>query len=465
MKFIERFISEDGTFSTAIISETFSQLRHNQNHQLLMSLASVLIKDHPILMQPWLEYGKSLQENGHSATAEIYFRHAALMIPNQIVPLLLLGNCLLHKCSGHRKSKSAILDTLDIWKPSFNADLVLEIGHITDDLISNGFFDEAKNISNIMLSSIDDESSLPYLNTLTRLISCDLNTSNFHSASKAMVQWYKSGNNLPVWQGENLNDKELCVFADHGYGDIIQFSRYVIKISKTAKKTYLILNKSLHHLFRNIDTIHLCDDVPGRYDYIISLYVLPHVYGITATTAQFETPYLHCDPTQIARWKHRLPHSGFNIGIAWQGGGFDLERSIPVKLFASLTHLPGVNLISLQAHDGLEQLNDLPLGMTIMSLGEDYDVGENKFGDAAAVIANLDLVITIDTSIAHLAGALGCPVWTLLKVVPDWRWGMGQADTPWYPTMRLFRQKTKGDWDDVMDRVVMELGKTLELIP
>ena len=145
----------------------------------------------------------------------------------------------------------------------------------------------------------------------------------------------------------------------------------------------------------------------------------------------------------------------------WQGkstADVDFGRSIPLRSFAPLSRIPGLTLISLQKYDGAEQLA-LPPGMTVETLGAEFDAGSDAFVDCAAVMMNLDLVISSDTAAAHLAGALGRPVWIVLKHVPDWRWMMDREDTPWYPTARLFRQARRDDWDEVFERIAGELAR------
>ena len=187
------------------------------------------------------------------------------------------------------------------------------------------------------------------------------------------------------------------------------------------------------------------------------MFLLPHAVGIDEAALPAMVPYLHAEPALIAHWKQRLPETGFRIGIAWQGNPaslFDQGRSIPLACYAPLARLPNVTLISLQMTHGLDQLQSLPEGMSVSTLGPDFNAGPDNVVDTAAVMKSLDLIISTDTSVPHIAGALGCPVWVLLKAAPDWRWQMEREDCPWYPTMRLFRQKTAGDWDDVIARVV-----------
>jgi len=164
----------------------------------------------------------------------------------------------------------------------------------------------------------------------------------------------------------------------------------------------------------------------------------------------------------VAHWRRRIGGHGFRIGVCWQGNPVakvDFGRSIPLRCFHPLAAIPGVRLISIQKSHGLDQLSNLPSATTIEALGAELDNGPDAFVDTAAVMSCLDLVITSDTSIAHLAGALGRPVWVALKHVPDWRWMLDRADSPWYPTMRLYRQTVRDDWDGVFDRVAADVAK------
>jgi ADP-heptose:LPS heptosyltransferase len=173
-------------------------------------------------------------------------------------------------------------------------------------------------------------------------------------------------------------------------------------------------------------------------------------------TVPAPVPYLRADPERVAAWRQTIGTHGLKIGICWQGSASrtELERSFPLAQFAPLSRLPGVRLISLQTGFGVEQLADLP---AVTHFNDVSDSGQRPFIEAAATMAALDLIITTDTSIAHLAGALGRPTWIALRHVPDWRWGPAGEATPWYPTARLFRQKTTGDWGGVFDAILHAL--------
>ncbi len=199
-----------------------------------------------------------------------------------------------------------------------------------------------------------------------------------------------------------------------------------------------------------------------EFDYHAPIMSVPFILGLDEKQIPGQipddVPYLRADAARIAAWKARLPQSAFRIGIAWQGSKADPERWVPLAEFAPLSRVPGVTLISLQKTDGLDQLAELPAGMTVETLGPDFDAGPDAFLDTAAVMMNLDLIVSIDTGIAHLAGALGRPVWIALKYHPDWRWLLDRKDSPWYPTARLFRQRQKGEWGPVMEEIAAELA-------
>jgi hypothetical protein len=186
---------------------------------------------------------------------------------------------------------------------------------------------------------------------------------------------------------------------------------------------------------------------------------LPLAFGTTLADIPADVPYLAAEPARVERWRERLGAAGFKVGIAWQGSRnrIDVGRSVPPEMFARLAAVPGVRLISLQK-GAEDQLRAVSPPLRVEVLGEDFDQGAQAFLDSAAVMAHLDLVITCDTALAHLAGALGRPTWIAIKHVPDWRWLLDRADCPWYPTARLFRQTRRGDWDSAFEAMRVELA-------
>jgi hypothetical protein len=175
---------------------------------------------------------------------------------------------------------------------------------------------------------------------------------------------------------------------------------------------------------------------------------LPRLLGTTVDTVPAEVPYLRGRPDLVARWREELhPLDGLRIGIAWQGSPTyrkDRLRSFPLSHFEVLARLPGVRLVSLQKDHGVEQLRELAGLFPAVDLAGRLDGAQGPFLDTAGVMSNLDLGVTSDTSLAHLAGALAVPVWVPLPFAPEWRWLWERSDSPWYPTIRLFRQETRG---------------------
>jgi hypothetical protein len=203
---------------------------------------------------------------------------------------------------------------------------------------------------------------------------------------------------------------------------------------------------------------------PKTLDYYVPLLSLPLLFATRLESIPAPVPYLKAEPDRVAGWREKLGEHGFRVAIAWQGktkGINDPYRSFPLAALAPLAALPGVRLISLQKGEGSEQLANLPAGMTVERLGDDFDSGFDAFIDSAAVMECCDLVVTLDTSIAHLAGALGRPTWTALKSVPEWRWFVERRDSPWYPTMTLYRQPRFEDWDSVFAAMAGDLGRMM----
>jgi hypothetical protein len=271
----------------------------------------------------------------------------------------------------------------------------------------------------------------------------------------------------PVWNGEPLAGRTIVLVGEQGLGDTIQFVRYASLIGALGARVVVQCSAALHPLLARTPGVDAWVDskTPVEADFCVPLLSVPHRLGTTLATIPAEVPYVFAEPERVERWKARLAERpGLKIGIIWQGNPRapgDAQRSIPLRYFAPLTKLPGVQLVSLQKGFGAEQLAALPERDAIWDFGDELDAEGGAFMDTAALMQSLDLVITSDTAPAHLAGALGANVWVALQTVPDWRWLLERADCPWYPTMRLFRQKTAGDWGEVFERITNEVQRTL----
>ena len=250
--------------------------------------------------------------------------------------------------------------------------------------------------------------------------------------------------------------KTVLVHWEQGLGDTIQFCRYAAMLKDEGAVVLFAPQASLKTLLGSYDGgFDLVDDRnPGRaFDFHIPLLSLPGLFGTKLETIPASRAYLSADPALVEKWKEKIGTGGFRIGICWKGSAVhkeNLSRSFGVELFQPWTGIPNVRLISL-----LKNEEKLPGGIETL---EGLDAGPDAFVDTAAVMMNLDLVVTADTSIAHLAGALGVPVWVALKHVPDWRWLTERADSPWYPSMRLFRQDAHGDWKSVFRQMETALA-------
>lgn len=261
----------------------------------------------------------------------------------------------------------------------------------------------------------------------------------------------------PQWRGESLAGKSLLVWTEQGLGDEIQFCRFLPQLRSQCARITLVCKMPLVPL---LETLAGVDEVlayeagadPGTHDYWTPPLSLPLHCATTLENIPDQLPYLHALPERIERWAPRLPQSGFRVGLVWQGNirhSNDSERSLPgLETLAPLWSIPGLSLVGLQKDArGTAASADLPL----LELGEELA----DLADTAAVVAQLDLLISVDSAVAHLAGALGKPCWLLLPAhKTDWRWLNARGDTPWYPgVMRLFRQQQRGDWTPLIEQV------------
>jgi tetratricopeptide (TPR) repeat protein len=273
----------------------------------------------------------------------------------------------------------------------------------------------------------------------------------------------------PRWRGEgDIAGRSLFVYVDQGLGDTIQFSRYARLAELRGARVTMSVQNGLRRLLSTLSpTIQILDETqaPAGFDLHCPLASLPRAFKSTLESIPVGGAYLAAEPDRVEYWRRRLGVEGFKVGIFWQGStvktGFG--RSFELRKLEHIAAIPGVRLISLQRGAGVEQLEAVPRDMKVEILGDEFDAGPHAFLDCAAVMESLDLVITCDTSIAHLAGALGRPAWVALKLVPDWRWLLGRDDNPWYPTLRLFRQTTAGEWGDVFIAMREALQRQIDL--
>jgi tetratricopeptide (TPR) repeat protein len=264
------------------------------------------------------------------------------------------------------------------------------------------------------------------------------------------------------WQGESLKGRHIYVQAEQGFGDTLQFARYLPMLAERAGAVTFTVHGPLVGLMRaNLPDIAVRNDYGaiGSADCEAALVSLPRLFRTRHETIPAQVPYLHAPAEQAARWRQQFAAlKGLKVGIAWSGNPShvnDFRRSLDLATLAPLLAVAGASFVSLQVGPRAE---DLKAGHAAV-----YDPSAeiSDFSDSAGIVAALDLVITIDSAVAHLAGALGRPTWVLLPIVSDWRWLLEREDSPWYPTMRLFRQQQDGRWPPVIERVAAELDAVI----
>lgn len=273
---------------------------------------------------------------------------------------------------------------------------------------------------------------------------------------------------LQRWQGwESLEGRTLLVYAEQGLGDTVQFFRYVPLLEARGARVIVEVQPPLLSLLQTAPTRAriLPFDAPlPPFDLATPLLSLPGLLGTELDTIPDSVPYISADPARTASWKDQLRAlPGLKVGLTWQGhvetekhGGY-IGRSFGLAAAAPLAAIPGVTLVSLQKGEAASQRSQVHFGPKVLELTDPQEMGPAEVLDTAALLSALDLVVTTDTFTAHLAGALGVPVWVVLSASPDWRWLTKREDSPWYPTMRLFRQRAAGDWSEVFAQVASEL--------
>ncbi|WP_448205000.1 glycosyltransferase family 9 protein [Azospirillum sp. sgz302134] len=266
----------------------------------------------------------------------------------------------------------------------------------------------------------------------------------------------------PVWDGATFDGQAVLVRCYHGLGDIVQFARYLPLVAERASRLWVQAPDGVQALLAGLPGVEgvvpLSDEAPmPAFSVQAELMELPFAFRTTLATAPGGVPYLSTETTRIAAQAAKLPQGGprgdrLRVGLAWAAGAWDGgHRSLPRHLVRRLMDVPGVDWVCLQRGAPLDDAESLPFC--------DKPPRTTDLRDTAAMIQTLDLVLSVDTVVAHLAGALGKPVWTFLHHEADWRWLLHRDDSPWYPTMRLFRQPSRGDWNSVTEHARVALAE------
>ena len=268
------------------------------------------------------------------------------------------------------------------------------------------------------------------------------------------------GDSLPFWDGSPLEGKTILVCSEQGFGDVLQFVRFASVLKERGATVVFWCAPEMRELVATcpgVDHVITGLPTPVPCDCYTLLLSLPYRLGTTLATIPAQVPYLSAPPERRTYWQRELGGiSGFKVGIAWQGNPGHLEdrqRSVRLEEFEPIAHVPGVRLLSLQKGPGTDQLPEFADRWGIV----DLSTRMQSWADTAAAVGLLDLVISVDSAVVHLAGAIGAPAWVAQRYAPDWRWLLGRDDSPWYPTLRLYRQPRPGDWGSVFARIAREL--------
>jgi len=388
----------------------------------------------------------------YAAAAEVY-RHVLTRQPDCARALLGLG--ILLERQGDLAGALVAYQRAAQLTPSTEVTLLVQIGAA---YVQMGFWDEGIECYEKVLALEPNHDEARYLLGLVHLTQGNFALGWKEIEHRKKLQDGRSfGRPLPQpqWNGEPLAGARILLHAEQGLGDTMQFVRYVPIVAARGGKVILEVQSRLHRLLASTPgaevVIRRGDPLP-ECDRQCSLMSVAMVMGTDMNSIPVGAPYLHADPTEAEEWRERLAGDALRIGIAWAGNPNqpqERRRTVPLAELANLAKLEGTAFYSLQMGPPASELKWLGTRARIVDLQDQ----QKDFATTAAIVANLDLVISSDTSVVHLAGAMGKPVWVLLHSAADWRWFLDREDSPWYPTARLFRQPQAGDWPAVMARV------------
>lgn len=403
--------------------------------------------------------GNALSGGLRHAEAAACFRQALAICPDAPQALYNLGRALLalDQLEAAEQSFRAALAAAD---PGIEANRLADLyTSLSEVLVQQRRYDDALAVCRSVPDSIADAPAVQWNESLTLLMLGDYAEGWRKYECRFQVPEHDAPREgAEVLDLDLLAGQRVLVFPEQGRGDMIQFARYLPLLAARGAHVLVEMYADLKPLFETIDGVAQVvtpDDAVPDHDRLTPLLSLPMAFGTSVQTIPAEVPYLRAPEPRVARWAAMLgPRLHPRIGVAWWGSQHIARRSMPIGTLAPVLRIPGLEFHALQKEIPLPDQDWL----TAHPLVTDHHAALDDFADTAALITHMDLVITIDTSVAHLAGALGVPVWIMLPFSPDWRWLRDGAGSPWYPTARLFRQARRGDWDDVVRRVAQALS-------
>jgi tetratricopeptide (TPR) repeat protein len=413
----------------------------------------------PKLGQAWFVLGSALKSEGRLQDAATALERSVDLEPEFAAKRLNLANvygALNREADAERELRAALAIDPDLKEAMSNlaflligADRVLEAAEICERALAlDPVHDEARWALTLSLLRQGD-----YARGWPLYALCEWN-----GPAKAR---FAEKFTTPMWRGELIEGRTLLIYASEGLGDTIQFSRYLKLLADRGVRAILACDAKLVGLLQQVPGAAAVVDRLGElpaHDLWIEQMSLPWLMGTTLETIPPALGDIAADPARVVAWRARLPR-GRRVGIVWAGNPNhpnDARRSMPTIALEPILAVPGWSAVSLQVGALSGEITEL-FGL------RDHSAELTDFAETAALVANLDLVIAVDTATAHLAATMGKPVWVLLSATAEWRWLAGRRDTPWYPTMRTFRQARLGDWQEVVDEVAQALSRTVEM--
>lgn len=438
----------------APFSQALELLKNNHPNQAITVLQDILNK-HPKDAKSWHLLGGCYYVLTNYSLAVEFLRKAVELEPNngeyqRNYACALYNNNNLHDCIRHGLKAIALKPNSDAYEMPARAHYIL------------GHYDEAKSLL------AEGIRNYPIPSTIYEFALILLLHGNYEEGFELLrhrkpVHWAKDPERYKkIWNGESLEEKRLLISKDLGFGDEIQFSRYLPLIKEKYPNATIILEvePSLEHLFQasfgSVVSQFENNIYTGPFDYCISIIHLPSIFKTTVDTIPSKASYLKLNPAWSKPFDNIISSSSHpKVGICWRGRashGQDIFRSISLPQFSKLLSIPNIDFYSLQYGKDNTELNTIDSSNLI-----DLSPYLHDFADTLGAISKLDLIITVDTSIAHLTSAFGKPAWVLLPFSPDWRWMLHQEKSAWYPTAHLFRQVEFNEWSKVLDNVANEL--------
>lgn len=409
----------------------------------------------PPLPQAWNDLGSAFRVTGRLEQSVAAYRQAITIQPeysqahtNFISTCIQLGNAL--TAARQIEQALAAYDQALALQPE-NADALVGRGTALHELAR---YDEEEAVYHRALTHRPGWALPEYNLGLLSLLRGDLAAGWMRYEARLRVPEL-AGSHLKVqgapWNGEDLRGRSILIHAEQGLGDTIQFARYLPMVADRGGRITLMCHPELMRLLRGIsgiDRLISLQDPPPQFDVHCSLLSLPRVFQTVLQNIPAAVPYLKAEKELQFRSRLNTLPAGLKIGLCWAGRKHHIRgRAIEPELFQSLSQIGNISFISLQKGESIKPSLELV----------DWTTDLRDLADTAALVENLDLVISVDTAVAHLASALGKPVWVFLPHVPDWRWMLEREDSPWYPTMRLFRQTARGDWAGPIGKLVEAL--------